>query len=321
MAGHAEADIRACIEQLRVMQASLQSLEDERLALWKCARQAGISEEAVAGKLHSIHAGRMLLEHPTDAQPLHLEQVVATPGILGSIAGFAGLAFPGAMARLSADLHATTESAFGNIFTNLFAAGVDIDHDMKNGKTPLGTAAAQGQESAVRLLLDAGGADIDGVDSKTNRTPLFLAAQGGHVDVVRLLLSRGADKNKANRYGATPLLKAAEEGHVETVWLLLHAGADFEKASDTDGSTPLLIAASGGHAEVVKRLLERGADKDRAKRNGQTALSAAKLGGHEKVIRTLEAAGGFCVRRHSQAGLAVVSAYNHSPILAPTWRG
>ena len=42
----------------------------------------------------------------------------------------------------------------------------------------------------MRLLLDAGGADIDGVDSKTNRTPLFLAAQGGHVDVVRLLLSR-----------------------------------------------------------------------------------------------------------------------------------
>ena len=101
----------------------------------------------------------------------------------------------------------------------------------------------------------------------------------------------------------------------------MHAGADFEKASDTDGSTPLLIAASGGHAEVVKRLLERGADKDRAKRNGQTALSAAKRGGHEKVIRTLEAAGGFCVLRHSQADLAAVSAYNHSPLLDPTWRG
>ena len=52
-------------------------------------------------------------------------------------------------------------------------------------------------------------------------------------------------------------------GHLEVTQLLCEAGADKDKATK-DGDTALILAFRMGHLEVVRLLCEAGADKDKA---------------------------------------------------------
>ena len=60
----------------------------------------------------------------------------------------------------------------------------------------------------------------------------------------------------------TPLSACLEHGNVDVAKCLLEAGADKNRATK-DGWTALHICSENGHADVVKCLLEAGADKDR----------------------------------------------------------
>ena len=78
--------------------------------------------------------------------------------------------------------------------------------------------------------------------------------------MVSALLEAGADKNRANDFGATPVFISAERGRKAVVSALLEAGADKSK-----GNAPLYMAVQNGHKAVVSALVEAGANKNKAK--------------------------------------------------------
>ena len=69
-------------------------------------------------------------------------------------------------------------------------------------------------------------------------TLLYSAARDGHEAVVRLLIEAGADVNKAVADGVTSLYVAAQNGHEAVVLALIQAGGDVNKAAD-NSATPL----------------------------------------------------------------------------------
>jgi len=107
----------------------------------------------------------------------------------------------------------------------------------------------------VTILLDRG-ATVDHQD-KDGMTPLLVAAFEGHRDVCDLLLEYDADMDHCDVTGRTPLWAAASMGHGSVVKLLLYWGCCVDTI-DNEGRTVLSIAAAQGGTDVVKQLLARG---------------------------------------------------------------
>ena len=163
--------------------------------------------------------------------------------------------------------------------------GIHVDTTSNTtNKTALMAAAVEGKVSIVQYLLQQG-ADKNKADN-WGATALHLAALHGHIAVVRCLVEQGADKEKPEILGASPLLVAADTGHIAVVRYLLEQGADKNKTID-NGSTPLYTAAHTGHLTVVRYLLDQGADKDRAANKGGSPLLVAAQYGHLSVVRCL----------------------------------
>ena len=160
-------------------------------------------------------------------------------------------------------------------------------------ETPLGAAAAKGQDEVVRLLLSAGAkVNLRSHQSKFDpkgKTPLFQASHSGHSEVVRLLLAAQADQNQACGVEAlTPLHAAVRSNHLGVARLLLGAAADTNKACGEE--TPLIAAISRSHTEMVQLLLENGVDKEQVL-DYETPLSTAIRKGREEIVRLLLEAG------------------------------
>ncbi|CAK9041932.1 unnamed protein product [Durusdinium trenchii] len=155
------------------------------------------------------------------------------------------------------------------------------NHD---GATALMAAALRGHESMTRRLLehraDVGAANNDGA------TALLVAALRGHESIAKLLLEHGADAGAASNDGATALMTAALRGRESMAKLLLEHRADA-RAANNDGATALMTAATEGHESMVKLLLEHRADAGAANDDGATALMAAALRGHESMAKLL----------------------------------
>lgn len=82
----------------------------------------------------------------------------------------------------------------------------DVNHDMKDGLTPLHAATEKGFVRIVQDLVN-NGADVNAVD-KLKNTPLHYAVGGitsEYHDVVDFLLQRDANVNAVNGQNATPL--------------------------------------------------------------------------------------------------------------------
>ena len=109
-----------------------------------------------------------------------------------------------------------------------------------------------------------------------NSTPLWTAAWDGHEGVVRLLLQVGAAVDEAEDGGRTPLWIAAQNGQEAVVRLLLQAGAAVDEAEDS-GATPLCIAAAYGQEVVVRLLLAAGADPASGRGGDREACRRALL--------------------------------------------
>uniref|UniRef100_A0A0G4G6E5 Protein kinase domain-containing protein n=1 Tax=Chromera velia CCMP2878 TaxID=1169474 RepID=A0A0G4G6E5_9ALVE len=147
--------------------------------------------------------------------------------------------------------------------------------------------AVRSQDSDdVRRLVTFGLIDVNCRDEH-GQTPLCTAAEEGHDTIVEMLLEAGANKDKTDENGRTPLYAAAEGGHDTVVEMLLEARAQKDEA-DKDGKTALYAAAFFGHDNVVSILLEAGANKDTANDSGQTPLQIARQRGHEKVVALLQ---------------------------------
>ncbi|KAK5801221.1 hypothetical protein VI817_003433 [Penicillium citrinum] len=152
----------------------------------------------------------------------------------------------------------------------------DVDIEIRDEwyqRTPLLCAAANGHESAVRLLLERG-ADIEAQD-RIFRTPLILAAMGGHGPTVKLLLAKGSVVDAKDKKDQTALLYAVELNHYSVAQILI------DRISATQGSgvfvPSIRRAVMNGHDCILKLLLDQGVSTETkmTERGGTRLLYAA----------------------------------------------
>uniref|UniRef100_A0A5K3FP28 ANK_REP_REGION domain-containing protein n=1 Tax=Mesocestoides corti TaxID=53468 RepID=A0A5K3FP28_MESCO len=137
--------------------------------------------------------------------------------------------------------------------SKLETPGVDVDERDVQGFSPLLWACANGQKSAVELLLFHGANPfIKGVNGES---ALLLSACRGHYDVVQYLLRAGLPVNTSDELNNTALMFAAFHNHVAIVSLLLDWGADVT-ATNGDGWDALQLAIRRG-ARSSQRVIEK----------------------------------------------------------------
>lgn len=164
----------------------------------------------------------------------------------------------------------------------------------------LGDAAAAGDASSVRMLLDSK-VNVD-ARSKAYMTPLMLAAMNGHVECLDVLKQRGADESAVDAKGRNALhLAVASNRPLVVAWLLTayppnrpqqikHRSSilfkatdslmsrtpkDLRETSDAEGSKPLHIAVGSANVDIVTALLAHGADIESKNNWGRTPLLQA----------------------------------------------
>ena len=168
----------------------------------------------------------------------------------------------------------------------LLDLGVDINSTSADGRSALDWAASLGRSSITELLVEKGANIMSTNLEGAQMAPLEEAAACGDLSTVRLLLDHGVDPNYRDREGWSAIHWAAEEGHVDIVDLLLMLGADVNVVSYS-GTSPLHCAANGGHVRVVTELVRRGADPLESTRQGWTPLHHAVFMGHSTVVQFL----------------------------------
>ncbi|RCV19375.1 hypothetical protein SETIT_3G378800v2 [Setaria italica] len=161
------------------------------------------------------------------------------------------------------------------------------------GTTPVNHAAAAGEVSVLRYLLDHGGdpamPDAMGtmplqVAADSGETPILLAtdAMEDRTDNVIPVLS---DPLVPDDKGYTPLHDAAEHGHHEAVRVLLSKGVPVDPINRR--GTPLHLAPAKDHDQAVNILLEHGADPNRVASRILSPLAHACYGHSFKCVKLL----------------------------------
>ena len=192
--------------------------------------------------------------------------------------------------------------------------------DSKNGSESMSLRAAihSGNESVVKLLLDAG-APVDPVGATQSplvQAALFrrpgvmklLLASGAKIesmdryriefqqnssffapDVMEVILDAGADVDATNALGETALMKASAYGFDQTIKVLIAHKADVNR-KDNKGRTALMHAAATGFSNAAIVLLEHGADPNVRDNEGKTALDLADASNNLAALAVLSVA-------------------------------
>lgn len=151
-----------------------------------------------------------------------------------------------------------------------------IDILIKYGNNPEGIpalhyAVVQGDEHAVKLLLDHG-ASPNALSRERSRgdyremlTPLDYAAKHGRVNIMQLLVDRGASinlilKGDDRSYQLCPALSfAAQYDQPDAIKFLVSKGAIIEPQIEASFS-PLYLATTNGSVRALNSLVEAGAN-------------------------------------------------------------
>ena len=150
----------------------------------------------------------------------------------------------------------------------------------------LSDACFNGKLEEVRALVSAG-VSVEAQDAD-RRTPLMWAAFNGHSAVVGFLLEQGAKIDTKDTNGRTALMYASSGPFKETVELLLKKGAAVDVQGTLEGFTALMTAAAEGQLEVVRVLLVYGANPKLLDVDGDSAQSFAEQNGHTAVVDLLK---------------------------------
>ena len=153
--------------------------------------------------------------------------------------------------------------------------------------TPIGVAAARGNERDVELLLWAGGDPLS--KAKSGITALELATKNGYANIVRTLLKYGAKPESENGQGDL-LNLAAKDGRTDIIKVLLDHGVDVNARGNRfkrSGRTALQVASDLGTKDVVELLINRGADIDVEFDDEWSPLHAATHNRHFPIVQLL----------------------------------
>ena len=183
------------------------------------------------------------------------------------------------------------------IMKQLLEAGADPILTDEDGDTLLMDMALNGDETAVRRLLE-----ISAVRKNINAqgktwTALYAAAYSGHLKVAKRLFEAGADPTLPGQNGATPLMSAVEQGKLAMVRWLLSIPAvrkTINYRTSESKITAFEIAVESKHKnapEIMEALLEAGADPILTNEDGDTLLiNTVRFRGDEteEIRRLLE---------------------------------
>lgn len=152
----------------------------------------------------------------------------------------------------------------------------------KDGYSLLHFAVIGNRPDKALMLLNQG-AIINMQEKENGCTPLLLAVKKAHAKVIDVLLEKGADVNKATKFGYTPLLVAAELGLMNITQKLLKQGAKVNVSTNDGIKTPLLAALMNRHISVAKLLLGAGADVFAKNEFGISAVDYVQKEGFDKT--------------------------------------
>uniref|UniRef100_A0A093VTE0 Ankyrin-3 n=1 Tax=Talaromyces marneffei PM1 TaxID=1077442 RepID=A0A093VTE0_TALMA len=141
-----------------------------------------------------------------------------------------------------------------NIVRLLLAKGANIEVENNLKRTSLYISVHQGHKDVVELLLQKG-CNVDPI--RDGETPLLSAAKHGHTEIIMLLLKSGADIEAQDAVGETPLFAAISHGHKDAVKVLLDSGAACHVIYNF-GVNPLSTIIQNGHEDIAKLLIEKG---------------------------------------------------------------
>ncbi|XP_066027124.1 myotrophin [Pocillopora verrucosa] len=115
-------------------------------------------------------------------------------------------------------------------------------------------ACKNGDLDQVKDIMEKPGFDVN-AEILNGRSGIHFAADYGQSNVIEYLLSKGADINRADKYGITPLLASIYESNTDCVKLLLEKVRELCKGKSfllaPDGSSYIECAET----DEVKSLL------------------------------------------------------------------
>ncbi|OHT03977.1 hypothetical protein TRFO_28638 [Tritrichomonas foetus] len=190
------------------------------------------------------------------------------------------------------------------VIHNCLEKGINVDtFDEDNKKTPLIIASCFGHLDTIKLLL-AKGANINHQD-KDGLSPLQHASQNGYADIVEILLSfDNIDVNSKHKFDMDSLHWACQKGHLEIVKMLLNTHKVDINGVDDENWTPVHWAVQNGHDEILQLLLSQPGIKINVhQKDEMTPLHFAATTGNLSALKMLLAVDGIEVDTVDNGGL------------------
>lgn len=191
--------------------------------------------------------------------------------------------FSTALADTAKDFFIAVKNDRVGAVKEMLAEGFDPNtQEQERGDTPLIMAMRENSLDVMEILLADKRTKLD-TEAFNGDNALMIAAFNGNEKAVKALLDHGA---KVNKDGWSPLHYAAANGNEKIVKMLLDKDA-FVDAVSPNATTPMMMAARGGHIYAVKLIYDAGADPTIKNQRGYTASDFAKENKNSKIVEGL----------------------------------